>query len=264
MAEANTGNLPDFLDSLLDFLYSKLPPHAYDIIENLLTHGYTLISSLISLVYTLISSATSSGSWDVEKIIPPLITLLAAYLALVSFYRTAGWMIRTMFAFVKWGFILTTLGTAAGYFLANANVGGAEGGNGLGALGMGGFGLLSTLGGLVSEFMNGQGSQSTSRSSRAKSPQKQSKSKTRPKAYESWDKHRQWQYNENEQNQPNNAFADAQRVIGDILGNAGRVAQESGWWDAAKDFGKKFAENSGRRQETDRKSKRKERNTKSR
>ncbi|KIP02932.1 hypothetical protein PHLGIDRAFT_95415 [Phlebiopsis gigantea 11061_1 CR5-6] len=222
--------LPELFDPLLDFLSSKLPPQLYDIADTLLTHTYSLASSLFVLIRTLASN--SPFQLDAQQILPPLITLFAAYLALVSFYRTTGWMIRTAFAFVKWGFILSTLGAAAGYFLANANVDGA--GNGLGAA-LGG-GLLPTLGGLLLGLSNPDQQNAASRNRRSR-PRTSSgtgsgtQRKDRPKAYGSWDKHKDWQYKEQAYHQGGDGEgANVQKILGDI----GRAVQESGWWDAAK------------------------------
>ena len=168
------ATIQNILDSLLSFLSSVLPPPIYSIAESLITHSLSVFVALLNFVYTL----ASAQNWDAQKVLPPLITLLAAYLALVSFYRTTGWMIRMAFAFVKWGFILTTLGGAAGYFFANAN----PGGNGLA---MFGDGLLPTLGGMFLDMFNEgkqQGSTKTKGkargSTRGKTSTKKSRSRT--------------------------------------------------------------------------------------
>lgn len=257
------ADLPAIMDPLLDYLSSRLNPHLYAIVVTVFEQSYALISSLVSLAGTLLSAGPSS--WDAQTIIPPLITLLAAYLALVSFYRTTGWMIRMMFGFVKWGFILTTLGGMAGYILANANEGG---GNGLGALGSG---LVSTLGSMFLEMLNGQGantnskktSRSSSRSSTAHQNQKSKpKSKqTRPKVHEPWDRHRQWQYSEDATAERQGA--DVQKVIGDILGNAGKFMKESGWYDVAKGTVEKLVQGlGGESEENEKASDSADRNTK--
>ena len=223
------GGLPELFDPLLDFLASKLPPQLYDITESLLTHTYSFASSLFVLIRTLISN--SPVQLDAQKILPPLITLLAAYLALVSFYRTAGWMIRLTFAFVKWGFILSTLGAAAGYFLANANVDGA--GNGLAAA-LGG-GLLPALGGVLLGMFNPDQQDAAARNRRSRprtgaAGRSGTQRSSRPKAYDSWDQHKDWQYKEQAYHQGGADGANVQKILGDI----GRAVQESGWWDAAK------------------------------
>ncbi|PSR73881.1 hypothetical protein PHLCEN_2v10301 [Hermanssonia centrifuga] len=218
-------DLPEILNPLLDYLSDNLPQPIFSVVTSILTHSFALISSVFAIVGMLITSAPST--WDAEKILPPIITLFAAYLALLSFYRTTGWMIRSMFAMVKWGFILSALGGAAGYFIANAN-----GGNGVGF----GGGLIPTLGGMLLDMINGGGQNaaggrrdntghSRPRSSRQRQP-------PRPKPWESWDKHEDWQYRENQDG--NHGSNGVQDFIGRILGSAGQTARESGWWEAAK------------------------------
>jgi hypothetical protein len=82
--------LPEFLDPVFDWLATKLPPQVVDSVvvpgvTHLLSFGY----SLVDVGRYLISSHPLS--WDPAKILPPLITLLGAYLALLSFYRTTSW-----------------------------------------------------------------------------------------------------------------------------------------------------------------------------
>ncbi|TCD65597.1 hypothetical protein EIP91_002444 [Steccherinum ochraceum] len=221
-------SLPAVLELLLDYLSDYLPPTAVDILETLITHLWNLTSSFATLVFTMASSP--STSWSAEKILPPIITLLAAYLALVSFYRTTGWMIRTAFAFVKWGFILSTLGAFAGYILANGAHEAA--GNGLGAAG-----VLPMIGGYVLDWLNGAKPSDASKKPRTRSgttrTKAQSKSKSRPNAWDSWDRHQDWQYTANSQDGRDPA-AEVQKVLGDMLGSAQKVVAESGWWEVAK------------------------------
>lgn len=228
-----TLDLPEFLDPILDYISTLLPPPVYNTFEYLLSHAYALVCSLLTLALTLSRSIINDpeggpilqrlerwwDSLDATEIIPPLVTLLAAYLALVSFYRTSRWMISMAFAFIKWGFILTTLGTAAGYYLANAHVGGAEGAN---ANGVGRqWGVAQAVGGLVDQFLDGQAQRTSTRSRSSTRSKPQSK---RPKVYESWDKQQGWQYSETQPHDGGDAFADAQQVIGQILTGGG------GWW----------------------------------
>src|SRR6267154_831419 len=93
--------LPAFLDPLLDFFAEQLPPPLYSFLISLLSHSLALFTALVSLISSLVSS--KPWEWDAQTIIPPLITFLAAYLALVSLYRTTSWMVRTSFWFIKWG-----------------------------------------------------------------------------------------------------------------------------------------------------------------
>ncbi|CDO71963.1 hypothetical protein BN946_scf184940.g110 [Trametes cinnabarina] len=239
--DANETFLDNILDPLFSFLSSILPPQVYAIVESLISHSLTLLAAFVRFVLTLVNAE----SWDAQKILPPLITLLAAYLALVSFYRTTGWMIRTVFWFVKWGSILGTLAAGAGYFMGNAN---AHGENGLGNPLRGG--LLSIFGnallGMFSQDGQGtQSSRSTRRSrtkasaagpkTRAQTRKQKEQAKTRPKAWEGWDKHREWQYNaqaagRNDAARINEGVQDAvQKVVGVV-----QEAMGTGWWETVK------------------------------
>ncbi|KAI0633851.1 hypothetical protein C8Q77DRAFT_818833 [Trametes polyzona] len=232
------------LDPLFSFLSSVLPPPIYTVAESLISHSVSLLVALAQFVLTLINAQ----SWDAQKVLPPLITLLAAYLALVSFYRTTGWMIRTAFWFVKWGGILGTLAAGAGYFMGNAN---ANGENGLGAVFNGGS-LLSMLGSALLSMLNdnngqnaGTGSARGSRSTRssksragAGAPRTRAqtrKQKARPKAWEGWDKHQEWQYNADAAAKEDAARMNdgVQETVQKVMG----VVQEAigtGWWETFK------------------------------
>lgn len=224
------AGLPALFDPLLDYLSAHLPPQLYDLTETLLTHAYTLLASLLTLARTLLARSP----FDAQQVLPPLITLLAAYLALVSFYRTTGWVLRTAFAFAKWGFVLSTLGAAAGYFLANAD--GPGGARGLGALG---GGVLPAVGNVLLGLFGGQGQgQGAARrtgagAGRGARGRARGRTQERPKAWDSWDKHRQWQYEE-QYHAGGDEGANVQKIIGDIVGSAANAVRESGWWEAAK------------------------------
>ena len=72
--------IQNFLDPLFSYLSSVLPGPVYSIVESLITHSLALLSALFNFVTTV----ASAQNWDAQKILPPLITLLAAYLALLS------------------------------------------------------------------------------------------------------------------------------------------------------------------------------------
>ena len=230
---ADEAGLPEFFDPLLDYLSSVLPTQLYSLAASGLYYIYALLASAFHAAATIVK--TPLATWDAERILPPVITLLAAYLALLSFYRTTGWMIRTAFAFAKWGFILSALSAAAGYFLANANLEGQEGAG----VGHYGLGLVSSLGAMLWTALNGDGRKSPSTGQRAHTrTQKQS----RPKPWESWDQHRNWQYNEAAARDGHDASQDGniQEVVGKIIGSASKVMQESGWWETAKNVAGEF------------------------
>ena len=155
-------------------------------------------------------------------------------------------MIRTAFAFVKWGFIFSLFGVLAGYVLAN----GGGGANRIGSLFAAGGGILPAIGGMILGMLNGNSNDGSSSSTRRNSRTSRSKSQQKPKSWDSWDQHQQWQYSENAAQQGGNA-PDIQQVMSEILGATQKVVQGSGFWDAAKsaanDFVKRAGEESGSR-----------------
>lgn len=195
-------DLPELMQPLLDYLDNFLSQYPYgsyifNIISTIFSCACTVSAVLLSLLLSLFSSGDTPWSerLNVEKILPPLITLFAIYFALITFYRTTGYFVRTLFGIFKWSFILTALGVLAGYFVVNAGVDGEAGGAG-GLVGLG-LGLIPAI------ILNRQpiGTQprtnlhsSQTHSSKTKLRHEQ---KARPKVYESWDKHREWQYSEN-------------------------------------------------------------------
>ncbi|KAH7926691.1 hypothetical protein BV22DRAFT_986085, partial [Leucogyrophana mollusca] len=168
--------LPAFLDPLLDYLADQLPPPLYNFLLTFLSHVLALLTALVSLVASLISS--KPWEWDAQTVLPPLITFLAAYLALVSLYRTTSWMFRTCLWFIKWGTIFGALTAGAGWYMGNQG---------------GGRGIVTSLGGILLDMLNGQG-QNAPGGTRAP-PQTRTKTETqkkRPKTWESFEKHQQW------------------------------------------------------------------------
>jgi hypothetical protein len=214
--------LPAFLDPLLGFLAEQLPPPLYSFLLSFLSHSLALLTALISLISSLIAS--KPWQWDAQTIIPPLISFLAAYLALVSLYRTTSWMVRTSIWFIKWGTILGALFAGLGWYMGQST-------------GVGNTSIVSTLGGFIWDVLNGQaesipGTQRSSRSPKTRTPHK-SKSNDRPRSWESFEKHKQWQYQEREGNQEGN---DAQNIMSNIAKAANRLLAEGGWWDVAQGF----------------------------
>lgn len=216
--------LPAFLDPLLSYLDSVLPPPLYSFLITLMSQFLALFTALFSLITAIPSKP---WEWDAQTLLPPLITVLAAYLALLTMYRTATWMVRTSAWFIKWGTIIGALFAGAGWYMGNANAVGA----------LGGGGVISGLGGLILDMINGQG-QNAAGGSRYKTRTQSKASRAharktgnRPKPWDSFEQHREWQYRENDAGDDGN---DIQKVIGDIAGAAGRVVRESGWWEAAK------------------------------
>lgn len=211
--------LPPILDPVLSYLSSVLPPPVYSALLTLLSHSLALITALYSLTATLFQSRP--WEWDAQTIIPPLISVLAAYLAILSLYRTTSWMFRTSVWFMKWGSIIAALVAGAGWVAGNA------GGAGVGGQGGGGGGMMNFLGGLVLDALNGQG-QNAAGGTRSR-PRTRSQTRSRPKPWDSFQQHRDWQYQENNDN-ANQGTPLVQEIIEGVVG----VAERGGWLNAAK------------------------------
>ncbi|KAK7035230.1 hypothetical protein VNI00_011997 [Paramarasmius palmivorus] len=201
--------LPAFLDPLLDYLSDNLPPPVYSFIISFASHCLAVASAFASLFAALLR--TNPSQWDAQTILPPLIAFLTAYLALVSLYRTTTWMVRTGFWFVKWGTILAALFGGMGWVLGN-------GGNAVG-----GTGIMSGIGGLVLGMINGESSASTKRRQTRSSTSSRQK---KPKAWDDFQTHREWQYQEDRGGA--SPETDAQVVIENIVA----AARDSGFWNA--------------------------------
>ena len=214
------------LTPVLSYLSTILPPPIFSIVSPLITYSLALLGALLRFARTL----ASAQNWDSQKILPPLITLLMAYLALVSFYRTTGWMIRTTFWFVKWGGILAALAAGAGYFMGTAQ------GDPDGIAMFNNGGVLGMLGNLLLGVLN---EDATGNKGRARSPRssksKTKKQKERPKAWEGWDKHRDWQYNADAAARDDAARANenVQEAVQKVAGFV-QEALGTGWWETVK------------------------------
>jgi hypothetical protein len=214
--------LPEFLDPFLEWLSQKIPLPLYNLLLNVAAHSLAILTSVFNLVRLLASSSPSE--WDAQTILPPLISLLAAYLAILSIYRTTSWMFRTGLFFAKWGTILVALAGGAGYLY------GTQGQPGDGRAGGGlGRGIVGTLSRWALDAMNGQGQN-------AAGGRRHSQHAPRPRAWENWDAHREWQYEEDryhdeDREDGSDVTETAKQVIGQILGFASRTVQEAGWWE---------------------------------
>lgn len=201
--------LPAFVDPLLDYLSDSLPSPVYSFIIAFASRCLAVISALLTLFGALLE--THPSEWDITTLLPPLIAFFAAYFALVSLYRTTSWMLRTSIWFIKWGTILGALVGGAGWWMGANNAVGAPG-------------VASVLGGLVLDMINGEkGTKDSPRSVRGKANRN---TRTRPKAWDNFQKHKEWQYEE----ATNSQGVDAQAVLEEILA----TARDGGVWNAMK------------------------------
>jgi hypothetical protein len=195
-------DLPAFLDPLLDYLADRLPGPLYDALFNLLSYGILLLSGALSLIASLPS--WKPWEWDAQTILPPLISVLAAYYVLLTMYRTTGWMIRLGIGMVKW----TVIVAAVAWFMGSN---GANGG-----------GISSFIG----ELVNGHGN-NRNPSGRRGGSGSGAGAANRPRPWDSFNAHRQYQYNENEArdhtDNDDNDDNDVQSVIQQVLVTVSRA-----------------------------------------
>jgi hypothetical protein len=193
--------LPPVLDPILSFLSSNLPPPLYQIIFNSLSHSVALFSSLLTLLISLIS--TKPWEWDSQTLLPPVIMFITAWIALVSLWRTTSWMFRVGTWFAKWGLVVGGVIALLGWMVGNSTAGTRVVGN---------------FGSAMFDFVNGPG--------RATGPSRtRARPKKRPRPWDSFEAHREWQYSEN-QREGGDVNA-AQKILGDIVGKV----REGPWWE---------------------------------
>jgi hypothetical protein len=185
--------LPPVLDPILSFLSSNLPPPLYQIIFNSLSHCVALFSSLLALLISLISS--TPWEWDSQTLLPPIIMFVTAWIALVSLWRTASWMFRVGTWFAKWGVVVGGVVALLGWVVGNSTAGTRVVGN---------------FGSAMFDFVNGPAGQSRTRAG----------PKKRPRPWDSFEAHREWQYSENQRE----GGDVVQKILGDIVG-------EGAWWE---------------------------------
>jgi hypothetical protein len=247
--------LPAILDPAFDWLATKIPPA---MVDNLIIPALSKLFGFSTSLFELFSTVTSGkpGAWDMEKILPPIMTLLAAYLALLSFYRTTSWMIKTSMWFVKWGSLLGALAGGAGY-LAGQN-GGGDMVNGIKNLVQGGtMGIAKAVGGAMWDAINSPGNNNdegqrgrrtrtrtrTAGSTADKAAQKifgkatSDKDKTKAKSKSQSKSKSGYAYDPrgaNDQHDQRDAAppVDAQKIMGQIVG----FAEKMGWMGVVKDI----------------------------
>jgi hypothetical protein len=196
----------------------------YNALLTLVAHALALFSALIGLGSALISSKPSD--WDAQKIIPPLITLLAAYLALASAVRTATWFVRTTAWLVKWGIMAAAASAAAAWLFGLSANGGIVPGLAATVLDML-YGPESPQDRDATPVTGGGGGGGGGSSSR------QRPVRPRPQAWDSFDQHWEWQFEEQQWNaaDPVSPAAHVQQFVANALD---RAREGSSWMSIAR------------------------------
>ncbi|KAF8348134.1 hypothetical protein F5887DRAFT_952273 [Amanita rubescens] len=209
----------DLLGASLDYLADRLPTPVYHALIALASRSLGFLSSLLTLV--------DPNHWNAQEILPPLVTLLCTYLALLTIYRTTTWAFRTIFWFFKWGLILSVIFTGVGWSLQRS---------------AGGLGPVDSFR-AVFDVINSRiasGMQST--------PMHSPDSK--PRMWDSFESHRRWR----ETGQPDaNIEVDFDRLIRSVFGPAaGFLQQGEQWLEVAKSIVDERQEVMGQQRESSR------------
>ncbi|KAK2467815.1 hypothetical protein APHAL10511_000110 [Amanita phalloides] len=201
-------DLPELLGAALDYLAVHLPSPVYSLLIALISRSLALLTFLTSLAHS---------DWNPHDILPPLITLLCAYLALLTLYRTTTWAIKTIFWFFKWGLILSVIFAGMGWYLHDAT-GGDVAANIQSVFDVVNIRIPKTTGGMQS----------------ASIPQTRSSSRI-PRAWDSFESHRRWR----EASQPHtNNQVDVERIIKSTVEMAGSLLEKGGqWWQSIVQVG---------------------------
>lgn len=196
-------------DELLDFLADRLPPPVYSALIALVSRSLVFLSSLSSLAASLVS--TDPSHWNPQQILPPLVTLLCTYLALLTIYRTTTWVIRTIFWFFKWGLILSIIFTVMGWYLHDT---------------AGGLGAADSVRAVL-DAINSRIPQATG--DMQSTPPLLSKPK--PRVWDTFESQRRWR----ETHRDAKDGAELEGLIRSMLGPATGFLEQGGqWWQVAK------------------------------
>lgn len=235
MDDIRPQHLPAFLDPLLDHLADFLPPSLYNTLFTLLSYTVILISPILT---TVSYWKPWEWQWDTQKLLPPLIVFLIAYYTLLNIYRTTTFMVRMTFRLLKWAAIFGMLGAAIGWLnFNNNNTSGSSGG-----FAGGGKGAAS------GRRRDGGADASLNQGQSARRSGSRSGGNTRPRAWDSFADHKQWQYNEQQRQAPRAQQGDSdgqqQHIIQQIADYAGRAMGGSAYdiISGAKSFLDKLAE----------------------
>lgn len=203
------------LDSFLQYIATYLPPPLYSAVIALLSRLFATATIIIRLW----SSLLSKTDWNIQAFLPAIISILAAYFALSSLYRTTSWVIRTSFWFIKWSTIISILLAGASYYMGND-------------VAVGNQGIIPNIGRYVVNLANmANGDQGSEHWQRVKSRQGKKQKLQRPKAWESFERHSEWQYQE-----ANDRQIEEEPLTSIVANAVDYVLEKSEWWALAKNM----------------------------
>jgi hypothetical protein len=203
--------LPAFVFPVLAYLSSVLPPPLYGIVLVAVTRIFAIAYSALTIATSLLRS-----NYDAQTLLPPLISLFIAYLALLSLYRTTSWILRLCIWMVKWTVVIGGALTLAGWVLGDEQRREAV------------DVLLDNLGfkGVISpeDYHTENMGAPTPRRTRPVQPKAKAKAQPKPRAWDSFERHREWNA-QAQQDVPSGGGVDVQQIIAGIYDSV-----KDGWW----------------------------------
>ncbi|KAF8588711.1 hypothetical protein K439DRAFT_1405983 [Ramaria rubella] len=173
----------------LSFFHDILPQPLLDAVEVIYLNIVMLTERYFNLSNTSLPDAIAF--LNLQSLLPPLISILTIYFALVSLYHTTTFFVRSTIFLVKWGALIGIMGAALGYMANN---------------------VMSDV---FSRNMS----------------QKHSPRSTRPHVWESFEKHRQWREARQDENPyVADAGKVAREMVERIVDATQQAASQGGWW----------------------------------
>ncbi|TFL04863.1 hypothetical protein BDV98DRAFT_562948 [Pterulicium gracile] len=207
--------LPAFLDPVLQLIEDKLPAPAYAAFETFLSNFIAHAGGLNTIISTLFR--TDFSEWNAQTIVPPLITILVAYLALLNLYKTTRWFVRSAFFMLKWGTILSALMGGAGYFMSGWGQEVAT------------RGFTSAAMSAILDLVNGQGRDATGGDKNRYNTRSRTRG-SKPSMWDSFAQHQDW----NQQEAEHEDESEGSKLMKGIAKAAVQVLNNNGWLEAAK------------------------------
>ncbi|KAF8518756.1 hypothetical protein JB92DRAFT_2901557 [Gautieria morchelliformis] len=184
-------------------LHDILPTFLLDVLDAIYLNALALAERYSS--FSDASLTDMVAAFNLQTLLPPLISILTIYFALLSLYRTTTFFVRSTVFLVKWGALIGVTGAALGY-VANTLMP-----NSLGIFNQGG------------------------------TRRKPSRS-ARPRVWDTFEEHQRWREGQREENPyVVDAGKTAREMVEKLVDATQQMANQGGWWGtlsglAAKTF----------------------------
>lgn len=194
-------NLVDVAQQWVSTFHDTLPKSLLMILDPI----YSNLASLAAKCYSVTDASVMDvfASFNLQTLLPPVISILTIYFALVSLYHTTTFFVRSTVFLLKWGTLIGVSAAALGYvanmFRPNS------------------FDI----------FNQGEARRPPFRSAR-------------PRVWDTFEEHRRWRENQREENP---YAADAGRItretVEKFIDATQQMANQAGWWGTLSEFAAK-------------------------